>query len=1133
MIDYLNGLNAQQKTAVTAPPGPVLILAGPGSGKTRVLTQRIVYLLHEQKVAPWNILAVTFTNKAAKEMNHRLETMLGAHPRGLTMGTFHAICARILRRETENLTYYQRDFVIFDTADQLQVVKQVLKELNLDDKKFPPPKLLNGISSAKNELITPDIYAATNYISEVTRRVYERYQLTLQANNAMDFDDLLMNTVLLFEERPDVLQRYQERYQHILVDEFQDTNTTQYALLKHLAAVHNNIFAVGDSDQCFPAETRINTPQGSKPIAQIQVGEYVTAASGRGRTMSAKVVHVGERPFQGELIRVKTKQGHSFRATPNHIIFSRLGLDYGNHYVYLMYKAELGYRIGIASSARSNGQITDNGLRVRINQENADRIWVLRVCANREDAAYWETYYAFQYGIPTTVFYVRGRRMGMTQIEINQLYENIDTYERAQTLMDSLQLDLRYPHFIAESKFLRQAVNLRYFSDSRRTFESPWNAHRVTVCSGDLELKTKLEKAGYHPRKGKRKTWRVEMSRLHYKDVQTEATRLSTASELDIITKAFLVDRKEGKLTKSFQLMPVSHLHPSMIVAIEKNGNIIEDEIISITKEAYQGQVYDFEVAELHNYIADGVVVHNSIYKWRGADFRNIQRFQEVYPDALVVLLEQNYRSTQTILDAAKAVIQHNKNRVHKDLFTERQGGEPIVIGEAYNDLEEGDIVISTIQSLLLDGYSPGDIAVMYRTNAQSRVLEEAFVRANMPYRLVGATQFYKRREVKDMIAFLRLVHNPADSVSFNRVVNVPTRGIGAKTLAQLQAWASANGWQPSDAVIELATNPDVQHPFGGRAFNALHDFGAMLFAWMSVSEGSSVGDLFDLILEQTRYREYIDDGTDEGRDRWENVMELRGVAADPALTLSEFLEQVALVSETDNLEETPNSTTLLTLHAAKGLEYPVVFITGLEEGMLPHSRSMEDAEELAEERRLFYVGITRAKDRLYLSHAFRRTFYGATEATTPSRFLMDIPDELTIGSKPKRRRQESKARASSWNASTPSWSSSSSQSSSSWSSNTRSSADSASKKTSAPSEPRRKPLPQPKYLDNRYEEPERPAPQAAQYRTGQKVRHAKFGEGMVIESKVMGNDEEVSVAFKDVGIKRLAASFAKLEILQ
>ncbi|MBK8985577.1 MAG: UvrD-helicase domain-containing protein [Chloroflexi bacterium] len=774
MSDYLQGLNEQQKTAVTAPAGPVLVLAGPGSGKTRVLTQRIVYLMQELRVPPWHILAVTFTNKAAKEMTHRLETMLGGPPRGLTMGTFHAVCARILRRETENLTFYSRDFVIFDTADQLQVIKQVLKELNLDDKKFPPPKLLNGISSAKNELITPEEYSATNYIAEVTRRVYERYQATLQANNAMDFDDLLMNAALLLDERPDVLQKYQERYQHILVDEFQDTNTTQYVLLQRLAAAHRHIFVVGDSDQ--------------------------------------------------------------------------------------------------------------------------------------------------------------------------------------------------------------------------------------------------------------------------------------------------------------------------------------------------------------------------SIYKWRGADFRNIQRFQQVYQDAQVVLLEQNYRSTQTILDAAKAVIRHNTQRVHKELFTERQGGELIVIGEAYNDLEEGDIVISTIQSLLLDGYSPGDIAVMYRTNAQSRVLEEAFVRASMPYRLVGATQFYKRREVKDIIAYLRLIHNTADSVSFNRVINVPTRGIGAKTLEQLQEWAAANGWQPGDAVLEIATNAHAQHPFRARALTALQEFGNMLFAWLNLRDSATVGDLFDLVLDQTHYREHIHDGTDEGQERWENVLELRNVAADDSLTLSDFLEQVALVSETDNVQDVPNSTTLLTLHAAKGLEFPVVFITGLEEGMLPHSRSLDDAEELAEERRLFYVGITRAKDRLYLLHAFRRSVYGETEPSQPSRFLLDIPAELTSGGRPQARRQQSVARASSWNQKTPSWSWSAAgeraRSSAAGSSSGAYGRPSTPRPTPTTQPPERRPLPRPNYLSQPDPEPERLAPAAANYRTGQRVRHAKFGEGIVIESKPTGSDEEVSVAFADVGMKRLAASMAKLEII-
>ncbi len=749
-MDILENLNEQQKKAVTATNGPILTLAGPGSGKTRVLTQRIAYLIQEAGVPPWHILAVTFTNKAAREMRFRIESLLDGRPQGLTMGTFHATCARILRRETDNLTYYDRDFVIFDTTDQRQVVKQALNDLNLDDKKFPPNKMLNGIGNAKNELITPEIYQATTYIAEINKRVYSRYQEILRANNAMDFDDLLMNTVLLFEERPDILQKYRDRYQHILVDEFQDTNTTQYELLHRLADGHKNIFVVGDSDQ--------------------------------------------------------------------------------------------------------------------------------------------------------------------------------------------------------------------------------------------------------------------------------------------------------------------------------------------------------------------------SIYRWRGADYRNINRFREDYPEAQTILLEQNYRSTQLILDAAKSIIEHNKNRVHKELFTKRKGGDKIVIREAYNDQEEADSVVSTIQNLMLQGFSPGDFAVMYRTNAQSRSIEEAFVGAHIPYRLVGATKFYQRREIKDIIAYLRLIHNNADSVSFDRILNTPPRSIGKKTREDLLAWAVKNGWQPAEAVIYLTLDPDIQHPFNGRAFNALSQFGSMLEAWINLRDQISVAELMDLILEQTEFRTYVDDGTEEGQDRWANIMELYNVAAaDPSMGLSEFLEQVALVSEADNAEEHPRATTLLTLHAAKGLEYPVVFIVGLEDGMLPHSRSLDDSESLAEERRLLYVGITRAKDQVYLSHVFRRTFYGSTEVMVPSRFLGDIPASLINGPGSSQRRQESKRRISSWDP-TPS----PTRFNSTWSTSSRPSQDQGSRRT----------LPKPRHLD----EPDPLSPIKPQFRTGQKVRHAKFGDGMVIESKLTGNDEEVTVAFPDIGIKRLAASFANLE---
>jgi DNA helicase II / ATP-dependent DNA helicase PcrA len=751
-MDILNSLNEAQRAAVTAGEGPVLVLAGPGSGKTRVLTHRIAYLVGEMRVSPWEIMAVTFTNKAAREMGERVERLLDGRLRGVMLGTFHALCARILRREAENLTGYTPDFVIFDTDDQRQVAKKALADLNLDEKKFHPNRMLSGISAAKNEMITPELYAANNYTGEIVKRVYQQYQKLLIANNAMDFDDLLLNVVLLLQQRPDVRQKYQERLRHILVDEFQDTNTVQYTMLKLLGDGHGNIFAVGDSDQ--------------------------------------------------------------------------------------------------------------------------------------------------------------------------------------------------------------------------------------------------------------------------------------------------------------------------------------------------------------------------SIYRWRGADYRNINRFREQFPDAEMILLEQNYRSTQVILDAAKAVIRKNPNRVDKDLFTERKGGAFITLHEAYNDLDEADYLVNEIRNLMLQGIDPGGCAVMYRTNAQSRLIEEAFVRASMPYRLVGATRFYGRREIKDTLAYLRLVHNPADSVSFNRVINVPTRGIGAKTQQDLTMWAAQNGWQPTEALIQLARDPQIQHPFAGRAYNALRQFGMMADGWIRLNgEGTAVGDLLDVILEQIDYKNYLDDGTDEGEDRWANVRELQSVAhGDAAMSLSDFLEQVALVSEVDNLEENPSAVTLLTLHAAKGLEFPIVFITGLEENVLPHSRSKEDPEELAEERRLFYVGLTRAEDRLYLLHAFRRSFFGETSIGTPSSFLKDIPAHLLDGKNggagtAGQRREASKTRASSWSWTPP-----------------------------APSRPAPKQVETP-YVERKLPPPrhevERPEPAraAAQYRTGQKVYHAKFGDGIVIESKLTGSDEEVSVAFANVGVKKLAASLAKLQV--
>jgi DNA helicase-2/ATP-dependent DNA helicase PcrA len=754
-----------------------------------------------------------------------------------------------------------------------------------------------------------------------------------------------------------------------------------------------------------------------------------------------------------------------------------------------MYRRDKGYRVGIAAHARSDGVSSEPqvGLKVRSNQENADRLWVLRVCETRDEARYWEAFYAIRYGVPTTVFHVRGRRMGLTQEMIDRLFRDIDTGANARQLLADLNMDWRFPHYLPQGIY-RNVVNLRYFGDARRSVQSPWNAHRIDLWSNDPALRASLETQGYHARSANRNNWRIGFSRLQYDRAQATAQELSAyMGGAPIIVGAFLVDAPDKPLAPRFYLMPASHLHPSMLIAVEKDGSIVEAEVMDVTCEEYAGAVYDLEVDVVHNYLAGGVVVHNSVYRWRGADYRNVHRFQSDYPDALTILLEENYRSTQVILDGAMAVIDRHPGRTRKQLFTQRAGGVEIFAFEAYNEEEEAQFVVDTIAALTASNdYAPGDCAVMYRTNAQSRAVEEAFLRAGLPYHLVGAQRFYGRKEIRDLIAYLRLIHNPADSVSLLRVVNTPPRGVGAKTLEQLQSAASAAGLAPGDVLRNLGEHGNTStfaDLFAGRAGVSLANFGRALNRWHLARTELSVVQLMDLVLDGTGYKDYIDDGTEEGEERWANVMELRGVAAESDdLALAEFLEQVALVSDQDTLAEAGQAPTLLTLHAAKGLEFPVVFILGLDEGVLPHQRSFDDPEAMHEERRLMYVGMTRAKDRLYLLRAFRRSLYGDSSLSEPSRFLEDIPDDLLAGNVGRKKSSAERyyARATRW------------------------------------------------------DRPSRVASvTAAKHKTGQRVRHGQFGEGIVVESKLSGGEEEVIVVFDEVGVKRLAADVANLEILK
>ena len=728
-MDLLADLNPQQREAVTAPDGQILVLAGPGSGKTRVLTHRIAWLIRERGIPPFHILAVTFTNKAARVMQERVEKLVEGSLEGIWLGTFHAQCAKILRRE-ENLLPFKRNFVIFDEDDQLSLVKKIVREMNLDEKLHRPAGIHAAISSAKNQLVWPQDFPRRDYREEIAQRVYLRYNELLVENNALDFDDLLLWTVKLFQDDPKRREAYGHKFEHVLVDEFQDTNVAQYELLRLISGVHHNLFVVGDEDQ--------------------------------------------------------------------------------------------------------------------------------------------------------------------------------------------------------------------------------------------------------------------------------------------------------------------------------------------------------------------------SIYRWRGADYRNVLRFEEEYKDCRKILLEQNYRSTQNVVDAARSVIDENRNRTRKALFTERGMGAKIVLYEAVDDHAEAAYVVDTIQQLLSSKQAGGrDLAVMYRTNAQSRLLEEAFMRAGMPYRLVGAQRFYGRREVKDLIAFLRLASNPADEVSLGRVINVPPRGIGDKTILTLQLAARKAKVSPGELLMELGSQGEGSPhwvEFKGRGANLLADFGALLADWHAGIETLSLPSLFDKIVEDTGYQPYLADGSEEGDYRWENVLELRRLAFEfQEKGITEFLENLALVSDQDTIPEQRDAPTLLTLHAAKGLEFDTVFITGLDEGLLPHSRSRDDPEEMEEERRLFYVGLTRAKNKLFLLRSEQRSTFGSFEWSTPSRFLDDIPEELII-------REGIVGRAGRIGRK--------SETLGAW---------------VLPPSPGVK-------------QPEEPV--VAKYRAGMHVRHPSWGEGLIVDARIQDNEERVDVFFESVGFKRLIASLANLEIV-
>ena len=738
----IQGLNQKQKEAVMNINGPLLIMAGAGSGKTRVLTHRIAYIIHEKDINPWNILAITFTNKAAREMKERVVGILGSSGEDVWVSTFHSMCVRMLRRDVDAIGY-NRNFTILDSSDQLTLMKRILKEENIDPKKYDPRSMIGAISNAKNELLTPELYAEryTGFFEKVVGTCYKRYQKELRQNQAMDFDDLIMLTIRLLKENPEILKFYQNKFQYIHVDEYQDTNHAQYTLVNMLAERFKNLCVVGDADQ--------------------------------------------------------------------------------------------------------------------------------------------------------------------------------------------------------------------------------------------------------------------------------------------------------------------------------------------------------------------------SIYGWRGADMQNILDFEKDYPDATTILLEQNYRSSKNILQAANSVIDKNDNRKKKALWTDNDEGEKIIYFRGETERDETQFIVSNVQKFINEqGKKYGDFCVLYRTNAMSRVVEETFLKSNIPYKMVGGHKFYDRKEIRDILAYLNVISNEMDSLSFERVVNVPKRGIGPGTVQKLRDFADIHAWSLLQAAIDVDLTGIT-----GKARNELAGFGAMMEDFKNMIPFLSVTELVEQVLDKSDYREDLRrQNTLEAHSRLENLEEFLSVTKEfdkrfeageydngedegelpNKLTL--FLNDLALVSDLDNLEEGQTQVTFMTLHAAKGLEFPVVFLMGMEESVFPLSRALLENDELEEERRLAYVGITRAEEQLFLTNAFSRTLYGRTQYNRPSRFLGEIDDKVmeSFGRENKVVRQtpigERKTRSS-------------------------------------------------------YIQPEnakvsskvQTGGEASAWKPGDKAEHKKWGVGTVVKVSGSSKDLELDIAFPQQGIKRLLAAFAPI----
>jgi DNA helicase-2/ATP-dependent DNA helicase PcrA len=1006
----LAGLNEPQRQAVVHGEGPLLVLAGAGSGKTRVLTHRIAYLLATGAARPGEILAITFTNKAASEMRERVGSLIGRSVRAMWVTTFHSACARMLRADAEKLGY-ARTFTIYDESDSLRMLKRCMTELGIDPKRYPPRSLRAQISGAKNKLVDADSYepAEGNPFEEVVAELYPLYEKRMLEANAMDFDDLLVRTVNVLEISDEARERWRRTFRHVLVDEYQDTNHAQYRLLQLLTEDHGNLMVVGDEDQCLVEGTMVAMGDGSqRPIEQLKKGDAVMSCHGSADFRPSRVTGVFK-AWEKSGVEITTRSGRRVVSTPEHMHFAgyRLGTTPQLHLTYLMWKRGVGFRVGVTGVYTQRGR-SAVGIRQRCLHEHADAVWVISTHDSDAEARAAEISLSLRYGLPMLPFYRRKSASGKTLIGnqelIDQVFSTVDSESGGFRLLEHEGLSLQHPHHIAAtSEGRRQVLRVTLCGEKRgRTA-----MHRVALAGRDPRDRQALEGIGLKTREAKSgsSSWRYETVFKDLGEAVRTAGDISRVLDVDVRFLGRFGEVQSGRMAgNSLPSIPAGSVRPGMTMFTESGAY---DSVESVKHVSLDRPVYDINVEGTHNFIANGLVTHNSIYGFRHADIRNILDFERDFPEAEVVKLEQNYRSTQTILSAANAVVERNRERRPKQLWTEIAGGEPVRLSELSDEHEEARWVAGEIERLAEeDGVKREDVAVFYRTNAMSRVLEDTLNRFDVAYQVIGGTKFYERAEVKDAVAYLSLLANPADQVSFARIVNSPRRGIGNTTQGRIASHANTTGktiWEVIEAVEEV---PGLN----GGAIKAVGRFYETMAGLRErAEEEGPVAALLESLLNESGYLEALSaERTIEAEGRAENLEALIAGAAEFDIEreqegeseippLEEYLQQISLYTQQDDLVdgERESLVTLMTLHNAKGLEYDTVFIIGCEDGAFPHMRALEEGGE-EEERRLCYVGITRARRRLYMTWARERSLFGRSERNLPSRFIDELPAELT-----------------------------------------------------------------------------------------------------------------------------------------